>query len=93
MDFLVSLGVGKERDKGRGGFSADHAPMAPPAARHREITEVNICSGEQMFTCDLFDGSKIPIHAEPVQQFHLRLHTLAWDASSCYFEGQSNELV
>ncbi len=66
MDFLVSLGVGKERDKGRGGFSADHAPMAPPAARHREITEVNICSGEQMFTCDLFDGSKIPIHAEPV---------------------------
>ncbi len=68
MDFLVSLGVGKERDKGRGGFSADHAPMAPPAARHREITEVNICSGEQMFTCDLFDGSKIPIHAEPVQQ-------------------------
>ena len=67
MDFLVSLGVGKERDKGRGGFSADHAPMAPPAARHREITEVNICSGEQMFTCDLFDGAKIPIHAEPVQ--------------------------
>ena len=67
MDFLVSLGVGKERDKGRGGFSADHAPMAPPAARHIGTIEVNICSGEQMFTCDLFDGSKIPIHAEPVQ--------------------------
>jgi transposase len=27
------------------------------------------------------------------QRFHLRLHTLAWDSSSCYFEGQTNELV
>lgn len=27
------------------------------------------------------------------QRFGLRLHTLAWDSSSCYFEAQTNELV
>lgn len=27
------------------------------------------------------------------QRFHLRLHTLVWDASSCYFEARTNELV
>lgn len=27
------------------------------------------------------------------QRYGLRLHTLAWDASSCYFEAQTNELV
>jgi transposase len=27
------------------------------------------------------------------QRFHLRLHTLVWDSSSCYFEAQTNDLV
>lgn len=27
------------------------------------------------------------------QRFGLRLHTLAWDSSSCYFEARTNELV
>jgi len=27
------------------------------------------------------------------QRYGLRLHTLVWDASSCYFDGQTNELV
>ena len=65
MDFCFSLGGGK-REIREGGFSAVPASRPPSAVRHGEITQVNICSYEQMFTCDLFDGAKIPIHAEPV---------------------------
>ena len=54
MAFLISLWVGKERDKGRG-FSAARSAVAPLAARHIGTTQVNICSYEQMFTCDLID--------------------------------------
>ncbi len=66
MDFLFSLWEGKERDKGRGTLlSAVSRGGSYPPLRMNYYSEH--ISTEQMFSNSLFDGTKSPIHAEPVQ--------------------------
>ena len=61
-----------------------------PAER---VTYSDLLSSMDYWTDEAIGQVETELTLQVAQQFHLRLHTLAWDASSCYFEGQSNELV
>ncbi|MDP7360843.1 MAG: hypothetical protein QF828_20785, partial [Pseudomonadales bacterium] len=57
-----------------------------PAER---VTYSDLLSSMDYWTDEAIGQVETELTLQVAQQFHLRLHTLAWDASSCYFEGQS----
>lgn len=53
----------------------------------------DVLSSMDYWTEEAIGQVETELTLQVARQFHLRWHTLAWDASSCYFEGQTNELV
>jgi len=57
------------------------------------VSYADLLSSMDYWTDEAIGPVETELTLQVAQRFHLRLHTLAWDASSCYFEGQTNALV